>query len=108
MSADNDRLKEQLAARANSRHQINAEAQQAADNRRDEAAHQVDVGDQVAYLSASLRQANAAVERARALLNEWVQREAYGAATHSEFCYQWHPDCLVRLVRRVLEEAPDG
>lgn len=104
MSADNDQLREQMAARSNSRHQINAEAQQAADARRDEATQQVDVGDQVAYLSGSLRAAGDVIGRARALLDEWVQREAYGAATHSQFCYQWHPDCLVRLVVRVLDE----
>ena len=48
------------------------------------------------------------IERVQALLNEWVPREVYGASTHSEFCYQWHPDCLVRLVSRVMEEASDG
>jgi hypothetical protein len=86
---------------------VSHEAQQDASTHRDEAALQVDVGEQVASLSGSLHKANAKISRAQALLDHWVPLEARHG-THSMDCYQWHPDCLVAAVSAALDEAPDG
>lgn len=58
------------------------------------------------YLIDEVTQLRATLDRVRDLVAPWVPVEQ--DRTHSEHCYQFHPDCLVAAIRATLGAAQTG